>query len=478
MLEDLTRRIESGEKKIEANDKKVETYKSRVDQISGASPILKGVDSKKFIQRPFPEEAALKPIPKKFRMPDLPKYNGTSDPNEHVTTYTCAEKVNGLKDDEIESVLLKKFGETAMLADFFIQTHAGAIKVATRKSDVFKIKQRKNEMLREFVSFFQMELMELPLISDDWVVQAFTQGLNERSSVASKQLKQNLVEYSAMTWSDVHNRYQSTIRVEDDQLGATSGSVYPSRLLAKEPKSNKERYQPYTEDRRNTLRRNIPHNDRRMDQGQNPRGLINRAGFDKYTRPTEEPRLSEYNFNIDVSDIVFTISKIRDARWPKPVQSDPSQRNHNLVCEFHNTHGHRTEDCHQLREEVAQLLNKGHLKEFLIDRAKNQFREREAAKKNETNEPQHAIHMIMGGIDAPHDPMMRRTKISITREKRTHDYTREDALTFSDEDIETLSQPHNGALVSGRNGQSIFQLEDLRFHEHVLHSFPLTEFLS
>ena len=194
---------------IAANDKKVETYNSRVDQIPGAPPILKGVDSKKFIQRPFPEEAAPKPIPKKFRIPDLLKYNGTSDLNEHITAYTCAVKGNDIKDDEIESVLLKKFGETlskgammwyhnlapnsidsfAMLADSFIKAHAGAIKVATRKSDAFEIKQRENEMLREFVSRFQMERMELPPVSDDWAVQAFTQGLNERSSVASKQLK-------------------------------------------------------------------------------------------------------------------------------------------------------------------------------------------------------------------------------------------------------------------------------------------------
>lgn len=110
-------------------------------------------------------------------MPDLPKYNGTSDLNEYITAYTCAVKGNDLKDDDIESVLLKNFREMlskgammwnhnldpnsidsfAMLAEFFIKAHAGAIKVATRKSDVFKIKQRENEMLREFVSRFQME---------------------------------------------------------------------------------------------------------------------------------------------------------------------------------------------------------------------------------------------------------------------------------------------------------------------------------
>ncbi|XP_070026355.1 uncharacterized protein [Nicotiana sylvestris] len=289
----------------------------------------------------------------------------------------------------------------AMLADSFIKVHAGVIKVATRKSNVFKIKQKENKILREFMSCFQMERMELPPVSDDWAIQAFTQGLNERSSVASKQLKQNLIEYPAMTWSDIHNRYQSKIRVEDDQLGAPSGSVYPSRRPSKESKPNKEIYQPYPEDRRNALRRNIPHNDRRMDRGQNPRRLVSKAGFDRHTGPTEAPRFSEYNLNVDVSNIVFAISKIRDTRGPRFVQSDPSQRNHNLMCEFHNTHGHRDEDCHQLREEVARLLSKGHIREFHSDRTKIQFREREATKKNEINEPQHVIHMILGGIDAP-----------------------------------------------------------------------------
>lgn len=172
MLEELIKRIESGEKKIEANDKKVETYNSRVDKTLGAPSILNGLDSKKFMQKLFPPSVASKSIPKKFLMLEIPKYNGTINPNKHVTFYTCAIKGNNLEDDEIESVLLKKFGETlskgakiwyhilppnsissfAMLADSFVKAHAGAIKVATRKSNLFKVRQKDNEMLREFVS--------------------------------------------------------------------------------------------------------------------------------------------------------------------------------------------------------------------------------------------------------------------------------------------------------------------------------------
>ncbi|XP_070016034.1 uncharacterized protein [Nicotiana sylvestris] len=174
MLEDLTKRIESGEKKIKENDKKVETYNSRVDQISGTPSVLKGLDAKKFIQKSFPQSAAPMPISKKFCMPDIPKYNGTTDPNKHITSYTCGIKRNDLNVDEIESALLKMFGKTLskgamiwyhnlppnsidsffMLVDAFVKAHAMAIKVATTKSDVFKIKQRTGEILRELMSRF------------------------------------------------------------------------------------------------------------------------------------------------------------------------------------------------------------------------------------------------------------------------------------------------------------------------------------
>ncbi|XP_070029126.1 uncharacterized protein LOC107793426 [Nicotiana tabacum] len=277
-------------------------------------------------------------------MSELLKYNGTSDPNEHVTAYTCSVKSNDMKDDEIESVLSKKPGEMlskgammwyhnmapnsinsfSMLVDSFVKAHIGAIKVAMRKAHVFKIKKRENEILREFISCFRTELMELPQVSDDWAVQAFTQGLNERSSAASRQLKENLVEYPIVSWSDIHNRYQSKIRVEDDQLGAPSGSVHPSRLLAKESKSNKDRYQSYPKYRRNIPRCNPPRNERMVNQKQNPSGFISLGGFDEDTRSARAPHLSVYKSNIDEPDIMLIFSKTRDTGWPRPILSNPS----------------------------------------------------------------------------------------------------------------------------------------------------------
>ncbi|XP_070032387.1 uncharacterized protein [Nicotiana tomentosiformis] len=117
------------------------------------------------------------------------------------------------------------------------------------------------------------------------------------------------------------------------------------------------------------------------------------------------------------------------------------------MCKYHGTHGHRTEDCKQLREEVACLFNEGHLREFLSDQAKNHFKNRDSNRQNKQEEPQHVIHIIVGGVDIPQGPIFKSTKVSIMREKRTRDYVTEGTLSFNDEDAQGILQPYNDALV-------------------------------
>ncbi|XP_009792545.2 uncharacterized protein [Nicotiana sylvestris] len=117
------------------------------------------------------------------------------------------------------------------------------------------------------------------------------------------------------------------------------------------------------------------------------------------------------------------------------------------MCKYHVTYGHRTEDCRQLREEVAHLFNAGQLRVFRCDRAKNHFRKRDANKKIEQKEPQHVINMIAEGVNIPQGAMLKRTKVSITGEKQTRDYVPEGTVSFSDKEAKGISQPHNDALV-------------------------------
>ncbi|XP_070050529.1 uncharacterized protein [Nicotiana tomentosiformis] len=143
----------------------------------GCTTVLKGPNSKKYTQLPYKPSAPPELIPKRLKIPDVLKYDGTSDPHKRITTYTTAMKGNDLAPHEIESILLKKFRDTLtrgaltwysmlpehsidsfeMLADSFIKAHIGARKVQARKADIFRIAQGESELLLEFVTQFQKE---------------------------------------------------------------------------------------------------------------------------------------------------------------------------------------------------------------------------------------------------------------------------------------------------------------------------------
>nr|XP_009777967.1 PREDICTED: uncharacterized protein LOC104227421 [Nicotiana sylvestris] len=61
--------------------------------------------------------------------------------------------------------------------------------------------------------------------------------------------------------------------------------------------------------------------------------------------------------------------------------------------------------------------------------------------------PRHVVHMIIGGTDIPQVTMIKRTKLSAVIEGSIRDRVAEDTLAFSEEDLETLAEPYNDALV-------------------------------
>ncbi|MCD7447731.1 hypothetical protein HAX54_033521 [Datura stramonium] len=101
------------------------------------------------------------PISKRFRMSDITKYDKIRDSNEYILEFATIVKENDLTKDEIESILVKKFGEILsggtlmwysslleisidafiIVADSFAKAHVGVRKVMGRMTDIFKTNQ-------------------------------------------------------------------------------------------------------------------------------------------------------------------------------------------------------------------------------------------------------------------------------------------------------------------------------------------------
>ncbi|XP_059295682.1 uncharacterized protein LOC132049025 [Lycium ferocissimum] len=61
--------------------------------------------------------------------------------------------------------------------------------------------------------------------------------------------------------------------------------------------------------------------------------------------------------------------------------------------------------------------------------------------------------MIIGGANVAETTIVasKKMKVSVTREKRSRDYLRNEAITFNHKDVENIAYPHNFALVISVN---------------------------
>nr|XP_016497374.1 PREDICTED: uncharacterized protein LOC107816196 [Nicotiana tabacum] len=104
-------------------------------------------------------------------------------------------------------------------------------------------------------------------------------------------------------------------------------------------------------------------------------------------------------------DRLYALEKLgTKVQGPQKMKSDPSTRRSNVLCEFHQERGHKTEDCIGLRQEVVRMLNQGYLKELLSDKGRANFtRGRDSSqgppKTPEPPLPACTIQMITGGGD-------------------------------------------------------------------------------
>ncbi|XP_062103334.1 uncharacterized protein LOC133814383 [Humulus lupulus] len=125
------------------------------------------------------------------------------------------------------------------------------------------------------------------------------------------------------------------------------------------------------------------------------------------TRLRDGPKIPEYNFPISPAEVVGVLKGLRDkVKWLERMRTPSDQRDRTKWCEFHNDHGHRTDECLALRLEVSNLLRSGHLTDLLIDKGERTFQQeadRSVIRREETplKPPTHeqTVNVITGGSE-------------------------------------------------------------------------------
>ena len=95
----------------------------------------------------------------------------------------------------------------------------------------------------------------------------------------------------------------------------------------------------------------------RIDR-QNDKG--NKGREDKNPRPTK--------FTLLVMPVDQISTEIRDEpslKWPRPFHLSPSMCDKRKYYRFHKDHGHYTEDCRNLKEQIEELIRRGKLQQYV-----------------------------------------------------------------------------------------------------------------
>ena len=73
-----------------------------------------------------------------------------------------------------------------------------------------------------------------------------------------------------------------------------------------------------------------------------------------------------------VSQVLHVVQHEQFLRWSSHMRSNPTKRDNTRYCELHRDHGHRTDDCIQLRKEIEYLIRRGYLRRFVAPESQSQ----------------------------------------------------------------------------------------------------------
>ncbi|RVW58080.1 hypothetical protein CK203_115213 [Vitis vinifera] len=105
-------------------------------------------------------------------------------------------------------------------------------------------------------------------------------------------------------------------------------------------------------------------------------GQTSRGGMDKSAKLPDQPRPSDRRqegpsrlerppltpLSISYEKLLPMIQGMSNFRWPRPLEADPSKRDHSKKCAFHKEHDHTTEECRQLGDlvQASVVSHMGH----------------------------------------------------------------------------------------------------------------------
>ena len=139
------------------------------------------------------------------------------------------------------------------------------------------------------------------------------------------------------------------------------------------------------------------------------------------------------------------------------MRTDHTKRDNTRYYEFHKDHGHRTDDCIQLRKEIEYLIRQEYLRRYIASEGQDQAQPPPPRQPTPTQhqQPLGEIHVISGGfVGGGESSSAKKAHLRSIRSGEVMEVQVvsklprcDTAITFSDSDLEGCQHPHDDPLV-------------------------------
>ena len=277
------------------------------------------------IDSPLTASVTSFPLPSKFRMLQVENYNGSKDPLDHLESFKTLMHLQGILDE----IMCKAFPTTlkgsariwfnrlipnsistfkelsAQFASHFIGGH----KYKKSTACLINIKQREDETLRSYITYFNKEALSIDEVDKKRLVATFTNGLQKGKFLFF------LYKNDLKTMSDMLYRATKYMNAED--------------ALSTQEERPKKR-------------------ERQEDVRTNRGCKMARIGEQQEDRHSKPPAGKFTSFTLLTAPIDQVLMQIKDKgalTFPDKLKGDPNKRSRDKYCRFHRDHGHDTIDC-------------------------------------------------------------------------------------------------------------------------------------
>ncbi|XP_016173877.1 uncharacterized protein LOC107616430 [Arachis ipaensis] len=311
------------------------------------------------------------PATKHFDKPTDMRYDGTQDPQEHLTAFEARMNLEGVGDEvrcrafpvtlagpAIHCFNALPQGSVTTFADItraFLAQFTTYIAKAKHPINLLGVMQRSGEPTRKYLDRFNDECLEIDGLNDLVASLCLTNGLQNEN------FRKHLTTKPMWTMQEIQNVAREYINDEEVSQVMAANKRQPAYNSGRHP-GNGERAKEHSKD----------------------------GGLAKALKPF--PRVGKFkNYTTLTVPIVEVYQQIADKGiLSKPRQlKDRTGGNKNLYCDYHKGFSHKTQDYFDLKDALEQAIREGKLAEFshLIRERRRRDRDRSSDDRSRAVKP-------------------------------------------------------------------------------------------